>query len=320
MNAKPLLPLLLLLAPCAQAATVLEYDRQGRCETDFDRMVFDGLHARIDTAAGGSDMSTIFDDGEQLMYLLMHDGRQMMTLESDDDAIDFQSDVGRSSMLYSENQMKKITGMDQDAMMAQAQQAMTAACPELADIGFSDPDYAAAAERCSEKMGGQAAYQMDPQMQKDMLAAMQGKKVAPQRAAPAEPVRWSTTQTDRAGERRTVAGIECTVETTRRGQTVLREQCMAPIETLGLEARAMRRLQRIVKVGQGMSAGIASLNPEMDPDAGQPAKLALERACYEGGERTGTATVRIEREASVDASQFEVPAGYEPISITPPGE
>jgi hypothetical protein len=48
MNAKPLLLAFALLAPAAQAATLLEYDVEGRCETDFERMVFDGLHARID--------------------------------------------------------------------------------------------------------------------------------------------------------------------------------------------------------------------------------------------------------------------------------
>ena len=318
MNAIPLVLMLALLTPAAQAATVLEYDHQGRCDTDFDRMVFDGLNARIDNRAGGGDMSTIFDDGEQLMYLLMHDSKQTMTMESDDDAVDFQSDVGRSSMLYSDNQLKKLTGMDQKAMMAQAQQAMAAACPELAGMGFSDPDYAAASQRCTEKMGGQGGYQIDPQMQKDMLAAMQGKKVAA-RAAPKEPVRWNTTQTDRDGERKTIAGIECTVETTRRGETVLREQCMAPVENLGLDERAMRRMKRIAKVGRGMSAGIASLNPEMNPDADEPPRLALERTCYEGGQPTGTATVRIDHDASVDASEFAIPAGYEPLLFTPPG-
>ena len=57
----------------------------------------------------------------------------------------------------------------------------------------------------------------------------------------------------------------------------------------------------------------------MNPDAGEPAKLALERTCYEGGRPTGTATVRIERDAGIDAAEFAVPAGYEPLSIVPPG-
>lgn len=306
-------------APAAQAATVLEYAREGTCETDFERMVFDGLNARVDTGMGGAHMSTIFDDGEQLMHVLMHDSRQTMTMESDDDAIDFQSDVGRSAMLYSGNQVEKLTGMDQGAMMAQAQQAMAAACPELASLGFSDPDYAAAAQACSEKMGGQT-YALDAQSQRNMLRAMQGKQVkARPSPTPAQPVRWSTTQTDRDGATRTVAGIECREETTRRGETVLRRQCMAPVETLGLEAPAMRRLQRIVKVGRGMSAGIASLNPEMDTDAGQPPKLALERTCYAGGEATGTATLRIARDAAVDAAQFAIPPGYEPLTMELPG-
>ena len=309
---------LLLAAPAAQAATVLEYDVEGRCATDFTRMVFDGLHARIDNEMEGNAMSTIFDDSEQMMYLLMHDSKQTMAMESDDDAVDFQGDVGRSTMLYSSNQMKKLTGMDTQALMAQAQSAMAGACPELAEMGFSDPDYAAAQQRCMEKNGGQSPYQMDPQMQKDMMAAMSGKKPPPPRA-PAGEVRWNTTDIDRDGERKTVAGLECTVETTRRGDTVLREQCMVPLEKVGLEASAMRRLARITKVGQGMSAGIASLNPGMNPDAGEPPKLAVERTCYESGQRTGHATLRIERDARVDAAQFTLPAGYEPMTFEAPG-
>ena len=318
MIARPVLLALALCAPAAHAATVLRYDVEGACEADFSRMVFDGLQARVDNSAANGNVSTIFDDGEQLMTLLMHDSKQTMVMESDDDAVDFQGDVGRSSMLYSNNQMKKLTGMSQDDMMAQAQAALSAACPELAEIGFSDPDFAAAQARCTEKMGGKSALQMDPQFQKDLLASMQGKRSKP-RAAPSGPVRWNTTQVDRDGERKTIAGIDCTVETTRRGDTVLREQCVVPVEAVPLEAAAMRRLKRMMNIGEGMSAGIASVNPAMNPDAGKPPVLPLERTCYEGGRRTGTATLRIERDASVDASEFAVPAGYEPLRLEMPG-
>ena len=82
----------------------------------------------------------------------------------------------------------------------------------------------------------------------------------------------------------------------------------------------MRRLKRIVKVGEGISAGISSLNPEANPDAGQPAKVALQRTCFEQGNRTGTATLRIKRDAAIDESIFAVPAGYEPLEISMPGE
>jgi len=303
----------------AHAATVLEYDVEGRCETDFTRMVFDGLHARIDSAAGGSAMTTLFDDGEQLMHMLMHDSRNVMTMESDDDAIDFQSDVGRSSMLYSSNQVEKLTGMDSNAMMAQAQQMMAQACPELAEIGFSDPDYAAAAERCSKTMGAQAGV-ADARMQKDMLRAMQGKGPAPKRAPPSQPARWSTTQTERGDATRVVAGLECTDERTLRGDTVLREQCVVALDALALDAAATRRLKRIMKVGQGMSAGISELHPEMNADRDAPPSAPLERTCYEGGERTGRATLRIARDAASDPSLFVVPTGYEPLQITPPDD
>jgi hypothetical protein len=319
MNAKRWVLALVLAAPATQAATVLEYEVEGRCATDFTRMAFDGLQARIDNDMDGSRMSTLFDDSEQMMYLLMHDSRQFMAMESDDDAVDFQGDVGRSTMLYSDNQLKKVTGTDMQSMMAQAQAAMAGACPELAEIGFSDPDFAAAQQRCMQKNGGKSPYQMDARMQQDVLAAMAGKP-PPKTRAPAAKVRWNTADVDRDGDRRTVAGLDCTMETTRRGETVLREQCMVPLESLGLDAAAMRRLKRITQVGQGMSAGIASLNPEMNRDAGEPARVALERTCYEGGQPTGRATLGIRRDVAVDAGQFSVPAGYAPMRMEAPGQ
>jgi hypothetical protein len=313
-----------LLSVNASASTVLEYEVDGTCATDFTRMSFDGLYARFDHDAGGAPMSTIFDDSEQLMYVLMHDSRNVMTMESDDDAIDFQSDVGRSTMLYAGKQTEKVTGMDQNQMIAQAQAAQVAACPELAEMGFSDPDYAAAAERCAQKM---SAMPSDPQAQREMAEAMlesmngggKSRRAKPA-AAPAEPLRWVTTSTEADGTEQQIAGMTCRDETTRRGDTVLRRQCVVEVDALQLEASAMRRLKRIVKVGEGISAGISSLNPEANPDAGQPAKVALQRTCFEQGNRTGTATLRIKRDAPIDESIFAVPAGYEPLEISMPGE
>lgn len=58
---------------------------------------------------------------------------------------------------------------------------------------------------------------------------------------------------------------------------------------------------------------MASLAPE---EAGKPATLALERTCYTGGHPTWT--LHIDREASVDAWRFAIPAGYEPMSMQLP--
>lgn len=315
MNLKPMLFCLALAAPAANAATVLEYVVDGRCATEFDRMVFDGLHARVDNDDAGQSMSTIFDDGEQIMTMLMHETKQTMVMESDDDAVDFQSDVGRSSMLYTDNQMKKL-GVDQSAMMAQAQSMLANACPELEGVGMGDPDYAEKMQRCTAGMGAGGAA-MDPQLQKDMLKAMASGKPMTPRQAPSEPARYRTTDTER-GASKTVAGIACTVETTRRGDTLLREECLAGLDTLGLDEKAMRRLRRMVKIGQGMAAGMASVKPEMLPDADRPPRLALERTCYDAGRATGTATISITRDARVAASEFVVPADYRPMSFEMP--
>ena len=327
MNTK-LLSLMLALAPAANAATVLEYDVEGRCQTDFSKMVFDGLQARIDNEMEGQSMSTVFDDSEQLVYLLMHNEKQVMTMESDDEAIDFQSDVGRSTMLYSSNQMEKLTGMSMADVMAQAQAAQASMCPELAGKGMSDPDYADAAAKCSQRSQG-APNASNAQMQEQLMAAMASQGAGGKRGKAgtrglaggmpaAEPARWSTTQVDRDGGTKSIAGFECTMETTRRGDEVLREQCVVPVESVGLDASAMRRLKRIVKVGEGMSAGISSLNPEANPEAGQPAKLVVERTCHEGGKRTGVATLRIDRAAQVAESLFAVPPGYQPLTLEMP--
>ena len=70
-----------------QAATVLEYRHEGDCATDFDRMAIDGLRLRIDMSVDEFAMTTLVDDGEQLMHQVMHDSRTYMTMESDDDAV-----------------------------------------------------------------------------------------------------------------------------------------------------------------------------------------------------------------------------------------
>ena len=315
----------------AQAATVLEYDTTGTCQTDFDRMAFDGLYARIDQSNDGSDMSTIFDDSEQLMHMLMHDTRNVMTMESDDDAIDFQSDVGRSTLLFAGNQTRELTGMDTNELMQQARNAQVSACPELAGMGFADPDYADAAARCAETMAAQ--WQQGGAGTNDaMLAALAGQGVTVGSAggkrgvvrsppAAAAPMPMHTTTTDRDGSEETINGLVCRTETLRRGDTVLRQQCVVELESLGLDAAPMRRIKRIVKVGSGISEGIASLHPDMDPDRDQPPVLALRRTCYTNGQQTGTATLRIERNVQVAAGDFEVPAGYTPFDMNlPDGE
>lgn len=303
----------------AHAATVLEYDITGTCATEFTRMSFDGLYARIDQSMQGSSMSTIFDDSEQLAHMLMHDTRNVMTMEADDDAVDFQSDVGKSTLHFAGNQTQALTGMDNNQVMEQARAAQAAMCPEMAEMGFADPDYADAAQRCAEQMQQQA---QGAHGRPDMSAAMaqfeaQGQAggaqrgaVVPRPAASTAKPRWSTTTTDRNGGEEIIDGLTCHVETIRRGDTVLREQCVVEVDRLQLDASAMRRIKRIVKVGEGMGEGVSQVYPEMDPDRDQPASMPLRRTCYAKGRQTGTATLRIRRDVQLVSGLFEIPSDY----------
>lgn len=312
-----LLTALLLASGGADAGTVLEYAHDGECATDFERMSISGLHARIDMRVEDLSMSILFDDGEQLMYQLLHDMRTYMTMESDDDAVDFTSDVGRSVSLHAEKQTKALTGMDNAQGIAAFRDAQVAACPDMAGRGFADPDYAEAAQRCAQKMANAAGADGQDRRKfvEERSRRRDSRPISSAAKGAAAPVKWSTTTTERADAPEMIDGRACTRERIVRGDVVLREDCMAALDSLGLDARAQRRLQRIVKVGHGMSEGIASLHPELDADRAKPAMLSLERTCHRDGAASGHARLRIRGDATIDAGTFELPAGYAPMQM-----
>jgi len=317
-----LLAAFVLAGATANAATVLEYTHERDCATDFERMTISGLHARIDVRMDGISLSTLFDDDEQLMHQLMHDTRTYLTMESDDDAVDFNSDVGRSVSIHAEKRTRAATGMDSAQGMAAFRDAQVAACPEMAGIGFADPDYAEAAQRCAGKMAN--AMPARDSDRRRFVAGRARQQTLPSPASAAKgsgtTPKWSTTRTERAAAPESIGEHACTRERIMRGDVVLREDCMAALDSLGLDARAQRRLARIVKVGKGMSEGIASLHPELETDRDRPPAVSLERTCYRDGAGSGTARLQIHGDATPDAATFEIPPGYEPMQMSRPAE
>jgi len=304
---------LLLCAGMAEAATVLAYRHEGACPTEFDRMTIDGLRLRTDMSVDGFAMTTLVDDGEQLMHQVMHDSRTYMTMESDDDAVDFNSDVARSTLLHARRRVQAVTGLDHAQVMEQARAAQVAACPEMADLGYGDPDYPEAAARCAERMAAAVAADA-PASRAEALSRPRAR--GQDRRPAAAPPAWTTTTRERDGVAIEQDGHRCTVERIRRGGTVLREDCLADVDALGLEPRAVRRLARLAKVGEGLGAGVVDLHPEMQQDlrAGQPT-ISLRRTCYSEGKPVGHATLGIRTGVAVEPSQFELPAGYEPLQL-----
>lgn len=301
----------------AHAATVLEYRHEGECATDFERMAIDGLRLRIDMRVEGIEMTSLVDDDEQLMHQVMHDARTYMTMESDDDAVDFNSDVARSTLIHSRRQVQAVTGMDDDEVIARARAAQVAACPEMAGLGFGDPDYAEAASHCAEKMAADAMKDRPSRTQ--AIAQARSRAGAPEPAAAAPSARWSTTTVERDPAETLVDGRRCTVERIRRGTSVLREDCLAAVDSLGLEPRAVRRLARLARVGEGLGAGIVSLHPELEQERREgPPTISLRRTCYREGRAVGSAMLGIRAGAAIDPAQFELPAGYAPLQVGRP--
>lgn len=311
------------LAACAtaHAGTVVEYRHDGDCATDFDRMAIDGLRARIDMTVDGSAMTTIADDGEQLTTQLLHELRRYMTIESDDDAVDFQSDVMRASHIHAGRQAEALTGLDAGATAAAFRAQQVAACPEMAELGFADPDYPEAAARCAETMAAAAnAQRGDGDRRRAIgarIAAGRARAEAQQSAAPATAAPWRTTRIE-YGEEIQIDGRRCRIERLVRGDRVLREDCTSAIADLGLEPAALRRLNRIATVGATVGRGVAELHPEAADESGPP-RIALRRRCLRDGEETGTATLTIRGGVAVPADRFEIPGDYRPMALGEPG-
>lgn len=316
--------LLATLAACAtaQAGTVVEYRRDGDCATDFDRVTIDGLRARIDMTIDGSAMSTIADDGEQLTTQLLHELRRYMTMESDDDAVDFQSDVMRASHIHAGRQAEALTGLDAGAAAAAFRAQQIAACPDLAELGFADPDYPEAAARCAEKMAAAAnAQRGDGDRRRAIgarIAAGRARAEPEQPVAPATAAPWRTTRIEYGEEIQIQDGRRCRIERLMRGDRVLREDCTSAIADLDLEPAALRRLNRIAAVGAAVGRGVAELHPEAADEAGPP-RIALSRRCLRDGEEAGTATLSIRSGVAVPADRFEIPGDYRPMTLGEPG-
>jgi len=98
MNRAMAAALLLLCAAAARADAVLEYSgSDAECHADFTRVAVQGLSMRIDSAPPAQDMSMVYDAAEKVGVALDHKRKQFFELEFDDDAIDFQSDVMKST-------------------------------------------------------------------------------------------------------------------------------------------------------------------------------------------------------------------------------
>ena len=119
---------LMAASAAAHAGTLVAFaPDSGACPVEILGVKIDGGRFRIDTRSQELEGTLLYDHAERLMTSLMHDQRQYMQIEVDEDALDYQGDVATSTGNYMDKQFEKI-----EAQMAQQ-------CADLRKQGMDCP-------------------------------------------------------------------------------------------------------------------------------------------------------------------------------------
>jgi hypothetical protein len=266
---------------------------------------------RIDSAPPAQDMSMVYDAAEKVGVALDHKRKQFFELEFDDDAIDFQSDVMKSTS----NMVDKKTQQMQAQMPPGRSPSAMGRSPSAAVAMDSQ-------ERSTEAMDGRERPQVDPKLMEQMMQQNMQHMTKEQRAQmetamknmrssgyfgpQSEPVIEAT------GERREVGGLACSVERVTQDGALVREDCRTTLDALGLDAADLKRMQRTIQRMQKYADAVTAnlrLVRKVKRDNADPEHLLVERRCFDQGKPIGDVTLRVRRE-SAPADWFVTPADY----------
>jgi len=297
MNRAVTAALLLSCATVAHADAVLEYSGgDAECHADFTRVAVQGLSMRIDSAPPAQDTSMVYDAAEKVGVALDHKRKQFFELEFDDDAIDFQSDVMKSSS----NMIDRKT----EQMQAQLPPGRSPSAPGTMQAGANgmpqtDP-------KLMEQMMQQNMQHMTKEQRAQMETAMKNMRSSGYFGPQSEPVVEPT------GERREVGGLACTLERVTQDGALLREDCRTTLDALGLDAADLKRMQRAIQLMQKYASAIKDnlrLARGVKRDNADLERLLVERRCFDQGKPIGDVTLRVRHEAA-PADWFVTPADY----------
>lgn len=281
---------LLLCTGIARADAVLEYaGGNAQCHADFERVAVQGLSLRIDSAPPAQDMSMVYDAAEKTGVALDHRRKQFFEIEFDDDAIDFQGDVMKSTS----NMVDRKSRQMQAPMPQGTMQAGANGMPQV------DP-------KLIEQMMQQNMQHMTTEQRAQMEAAMKNMRSSGYFGPQSEPVVEAT------GEQREVGGVACAIERVTHDAQLLREDCRTTLDALGLDAADLKRMQRAIARMQKYAGSIKDnlrLARGVRHDNTDPQHLLVERRCFEQGSATGDVTLRVRHEA-VPADSFVTPPDY----------
>ena len=282
----------------AHADAVLEYSgADSACHADFARLAVQGLSLRVDSAPPQQDMSFVYDAAEKVGVALDHGRKRFFEVEFDDDAIEFQGDVMKSTSTMVDKKVQQMESqMPRSAAASPNREAGMAGMPQI------DP-------KLMESMMQQNMEHMTKEQRAQMEQAMRSMRESGYTglgATQPEPVVEAT------GERRDVGGIACTVERVTQGGQLVREDCRAAIGAIGLDAADLKRLQRALLRMEKFAASIrenmrfvrAAKSETVDTQ-----HLLVARRCFDRGSPRGDVTLQLRHDAA-PAAWFSTPAGY----------
>ena len=289
---------LLLCATATHADAVLEYSgSDAGCHADFVRVAVQGLSMRIDSAPPAQDMSMVYDSAEKVGVALDHKRKQFFELEFDDDAIDFQGDVMKSTS----NMVDRKTEQMQKQLPPGAMQPGANGMPQV------DP-------KLMEQMMQQNMEHMTKEQRAQTEAAMKNMRASGYFGPQSEPVVEVT------GEKREVGGLACTVERVTQDGQLLHEDCRASLDAIGLDPADVKRMLRVIlrmqKYASSVTANLRLVKnlKSVQRDNVDPQHPLVERRCFDQGKPSGDVTLRV-RSETVPADWFVTPPDYAPMDI-----
>lgn len=304
--------ILLFGAGAAHADAVLEYHgSDAACHADFARLAVQGLSLRVDSAPPQQDNSFVYDAAEKAGVALDHRRKQFFEIEFDDDAIDFQGDVMKSTSTMVDKKMQQMQAQ-RPAGGCIAADGRPCSAAEGATTGAGTAGMAQIDPKLMESIMQQNMQHMSPEQRARMQQAMKNlRESGSMGEAQSAPV------TEATGERREVDGIACTVERVTRDGQLLREDCRAGIDAIGLDAADLKRLRRAIvrlqkfstTMRENMRLAHAAMREPTDTQ-----HLLVARRCFDQGKPGGEVTLHVSH-APPPAEWFTKPADYAPMDV-----
>jgi hypothetical protein len=247
------------------------------------------------------DLSFIYDAAEKTGIALDRARKQFFEMEFDDDAIEFQGDVMKSTLTMVEKKVQQI--QKQLPPCPEGGPRGATACMPAGAVASMDLAMSPGDPKALEQMMQQSLERMPKEQRAQMQQVLKNMRSSGYfKTQP--PVIEAT------GEQREVNGIRCAVERVKDEGQLIREDCRTTVDGLGLDAGDVKRLQRAFLRLQKFAASVrANLRlARMDREPADTDHLIVERRCFDAGKTTAL-SLRVRRE-SAPADWFTTPGDY----------